>query len=612
MAASDYINNVYNDAKYYAGRAELYATTVASSVFGPNPDYLFGELTKGATSGGDTPNRIERLETQPNYNIAFTTQGSPDIATPLVNAPAVPQLSESLSNISDFSDVVIPDFLAAAPALNFPTEINLANPDAPSNKPSIDHVALPDAPVLDLPTLPTLADIPVPDDVNVVIPSFALTFEEQRPTAPINTFAHNEQEYNSNLLTSALDLLEQDIKEGGYGIDESGETAIWNRAKDRISRASEDERIEADTNLSSRGFTLPIGAQNALHARAAQNKTTKLAEVNSDIAIKHVDMRVQARQFAITTGLNAQQFLINFHNVVQERSLRANEILANLGIAHFNTNLAVYQAGLDTYRTKADVFRIELDAAKQSLDIYLARLEAARLKSQLNKDQIELYNAQYQAVEALINVYNTQLQAARVKAELEELKLRVYSEENKIFTAQLQADGQRIENYKALAQTEGLKMDAYRTQAQAYGAVLDGAKVRAGVQNDKISAQVKKSELKLKEYEANITTWDAQYRNALKNAEIVMQKHGVDVDKWRETQRLNMNKEELGLRSHDANIKNMVNVTNSNLDLYKLAIGSSLDMFGRVTGNIAKTADLQSDLATSQINALNMIAGVIE
>lgn len=606
MAAADFIDSVYQDAIYYANQASSYAGTVASATFAPASYDLLLQLTNGAKLDS-----IDKIESQPNYNPTFTPSASPYLGTPTVTAEVVPSLSADVSNISDFETVVFPDFEAVAPLLNFPDAVSLDDIDAPNNPPELESIGLTDTEYPDLPTLGDLTPIVLPDDVGLT-PSVDYDFVETRPIAPENAFAFNEQDYESTLLSTALELVEGDLANGGYGIREEDEIRLVNRAKDRISRASEAELMEADRNVSSKGFTLPSGAHNALAARAAQNKVGQLSEVNNEVYLNRSNLMVQARQFAITTGLNAEQYLMNFHQTTLERSLRVNQLIAEFGLSYFNANVAVYQMGLDAVRVQGEIFRDKLAASKQSLERFFAKLEKAKTTRQLDKDQIDMYQAQFSAIDALTNIHNNKISAARLRKEVQELKLSQYSEQNRWYATQLEAQGQKIQNFRALTEAETVKMEAYRVQAQAHNTVLDGAKIRSDIQRDKIAAQIEKANLQLREYEANITQWEKTYQAALNNAELVMKKHGIDVDKWRESQRLLFSKDELGLRSHDANVKNYINVAQTNYGLIKTAIGANLDFFGNVTSNIAKTADLQSNLATSSYNALNMIAGVIE
>lgn len=597
MAAQDIIDSVYTDAVISLDEAAAFANTLASLSYPSSINDIFL-----------SPN----INDQPNYNISYNVTAAPTTVTPTVTTPAVPVFDQSLSDIGTFADIAIPDFTQIAPELIFPAEVTLSDTALPNTRPELDNLEVPNAPTLTLPTLPTLANVVVPDDVNVVIPSFDYVFNMQRPVAPQNTFSFNEQVYNSTLLTSALNLLESDIENGGYGLRAEDELNIWNRGKDRISSAVETELDEVEGNIASRGFTLPTGAQNALIQRAIQNKTAQLSALNNEIAIKRADLYVQARQFAVTTGLNAQQFLMSFHNSVQERALSANRALADYGIAYFEANVRDYQNELERYKTEASIFESKLRAAISNIDIYRSRLEAARIKGQINQDAIELYNAQFRGVEALINIYNTQLQGVRVKAELQELKFRVYGEDIKAYLASLEADSRKVQNYKAMIDAQGAKVELYRAQTQAHNTILEGSRIKADIQNSKLQAEINQADLKLKSFNAELETWNNQYKNALSNAELLLRKHGIDVDQWRAENQIKLEEQTVRSRNHTSNIDNLVKTREFNLDKYKANINTILQVFDGLSKNFSEAARVNGQLATASYNALNAIAAVIE
>lgn len=597
MAAQDIIDSVYSDAVVSLNEAAAFANVLTSLNYPSSINDIFL-----------SPN----INDQPNYNVTYNISGAPITATPTVTNANVPIFDQALANIGAFQEIVIPDFTQVSPELIFPNEVALSDVDLPNTRPELDAIEVPNAPSLTIPTLPTLANVVVPDDVNVVIPTFDYTFDLQRPTAPTNTFSFNEQVYNSTLLNKALSLVESDIENGGYGLRAEDELNLWNRGKDRINNAVESELDEAEGNIASRGFSMPAGAQNALIQRATQNKTAQLSALNNEIAIKRADLYVQARQFAVTTGFNAQQFLMTFHNQVQERALSANRALADYGIAYFDASVRDYQNELERYRTEAGIFESKLRAALSSLDIYKSRLDAARIKGQINQDAIELYNAQFRGLEALTNIYNSQLQGVRVKAELQELKFRVYGEDIKAYLAALEADSRKVQNYKAMIDAQGAKVDLFRAQTQAHNTLLEGSKIKADIQNSRIQTEINQAELKLKAFGAKIETWTKQYQSTLSNAELLLRKHGIDVDQWRAENQIKLDEQEVRAKNHVSNIDNLVKTREFNVDKYKANINTILQVFDGISKNYAEAARVNGQLASASYNALNAIAAVIE
>lgn len=595
MAASDIVDAVYADAVSAVDAAATYADLIG-----------FVRLGDEARAVVDSP----AVPISTNYNVAFNIDAQPDVGTPSVAMRATPTLS-SLGTLS-FNEIVVPDFTEIAPELNFPAAVTVADIDAPNTRPTLDALTVPDSPDITYPTLPTLAQVVVPDDVNVVIPQFEYTFTMDRPTPPTQQFSFNEEIYSSTLLTGALALLQNDIDNGGYGLRAEDELNIWNRAKDRIAGATSTEQDEAERNIAARGFSMPPGSLNALIARSAQNKAGRMAEVNNELAIKRADLHVQARQFAITTGLNAQQFLIGFHANRMDRLLTANKYLADFGLQYYEANIRDFQAELDRYRTEATVFETKLRAALANLEVLRSKLEAARLKGQINQDQIELYNAQYRGVEALVNVYNTQLQGVRVKAELQDLKFRVYGEDIRAYVARLQAEGQKVTNYRELVNAETAKMTAFNAKVDAHNAILSGKRTSADIQKLRIDTERENAELKLKEFDAETRRWLNEYAQSVENARLILQKHGIDVGKWSDTQRLKLNEQDLRVNNQRSNVQNMLATYSFNLDKYKFTVDQVYKEYDLITKNVTNAAQVYGNLATASYNAVNAIAAIIE
>lgn len=554
--------------------------------------------------------RVPDIEVPAAIDFGEQNRTAPGVNNGTVGASSTPITPNT--TISNFTQLPIPEFTDVLPEINFPDAVSIRDIDAPDSRPYVEDITLPETPEFELPELPQLANVVVPDDVNTVIPVFEFEFDSTKPFVPTNTFSFNEQHYDSTLLTAALELLEGDIKNGGYGLDPDEERNLWDRAKDRISQASEQERMEAEKNLASRGFTLPTGAHNALAARAAQNKTAKLSEVNKDIAIKRADQLVQARQFSVTTGLNAQQFLINLHNAMQERLLNANRYLAQFGLEYYEASVRDFQLDLERYKTEASVFESRLRAAATNLDIYRAKLEAARIKGQINQDYLDLYNAQFKGIEALTNIYNTQLQGTKVQAELQELQFRVYGEDIKAYVAQLDAEGQKVQNYSALVQAETEKVGAFNAKVNAHNALLDGVKVAADIESRSIEAEIAQAEISLKEHSANIETWAREYEQSLATSKHLLEKSGIEVDAWYKSQVLNNNDKELQMRSHGANVENLVKQRRFNLDKHKFEVDTYLKTFDGISNNIVKAGSIYSNLASSAYGAINTIAAVVD
>jgi hypothetical protein len=146
-----------------------------------------------------------------------------------------------------------------------------------------------------------------------------------RPNAP--NFVWNEEKYVPSLLEDAKQIILSDLRNGGYGINPADEQALWQRAKDRESQNADNAINDYMRSMAARGFSIPSGAMMAGVQKVQQQSRGAISTVNRDISIKRADMYVQARQFAITNGLNAEQFMVNYYSSFAERTLNSIRIL---------------------------------------------------------------------------------------------------------------------------------------------------------------------------------------------------------------------------------------------------------------------------------------------
>jgi len=133
--------------------------------------------------------------------------------------------------------------------------------------------------------------------------------------------------YNSELLTTARGMLLSDLQNGGYGLDPRDEESLWNRAREREMQSSAASYLEFQRAIASRGFKVPSGAMIAGMQKIQQEARGKVSSINRDIAIKRADLYVQARQFAITTGLGVEQFLANYYTTFATREMEYIKLL---------------------------------------------------------------------------------------------------------------------------------------------------------------------------------------------------------------------------------------------------------------------------------------------
>lgn len=101
------------------------------------------------------------------------------------------------------------------------------------------------------------------------------------------------------LLESAQDWLAMAISQGGSGINATVEDQIWQRDRDRLTRAAASSSDEAVTEMAARGFPMPPGALNGRLMQIARERDSKIADQSRDRAIKTWEQEIENVKFAI-------------------------------------------------------------------------------------------------------------------------------------------------------------------------------------------------------------------------------------------------------------------------------------------------------------------------
>lgn len=602
MSAQDIID----DARVYA----------SSSLEGA--DAFIQALRDAATFGfaGTASGIIVPWVPSGDYLHGFSVSGAPAVSAPAVSATSpggvdVPGAAPEAS-VRDLVDVVVPDFTGVLPELNFPVVPSNALPSAPGAAPEFSAPAIPDRPTVSLPAVPVLADIAIPDAPSIEIPLFDTAAPLTEVDPPTERFVWAEAAYSSDLLDRATALLESDIENGGYGLDPRDEQRLWERERDRQLRNAEADIGELDRQMSSRGFSMPTGTHRAALATASQRAGEALSAASRDIAMKRADLYVQNRQFAITTGLNAEQFLIQYHAGMAERSLNAAKYLVDAGIALFNTQVEAANLRLRAYQTAAQVFETRVRAALANAEVFKTQIEAASLRVQVNRETIDLYRSQLDGVKALIDIYRTEMEAANVSAQIERIRLEAFREQVGAYAAQVRAKSDEFGMYEAAIRGEVARVDAFKSQVQAYGSQVDAARTRLSIGQEQVRTDIERGRLALETHQQNIVRYREVLSGTVQAAKILLEKQGVDVDVWARQNNLTAEREKLSLEAWRASKAHQ----NNQYSYYISWAKTMLEALANEAQLKVKAADsgvsIYSNIAAGAMSSLNMLASIAE
>ena len=510
----------------------------------------------------------------------------------------VPNVLNPAPVIAGLNAVTIPSFESVAPILNMPMRPDATLPDTPTGIPEFNAPSLPVKPTFTLPTLPEFNPVSIPSPPNIEIPFWNETAPQDDLLLPTAQFTWGETAYTSELLDSATSLLQSDLDSGGYGINPDDEQALWERARDREMTNADTAIQELQRNMASRGFSFPQGAMLAGMQKIQQQSRANVSSVGRDIALKRSELLLQARQFAITTGLNAEQFLISYHAGFAERALNAAKFTFEAGTILFDMQVKRFNAKLQLYQTTAQVYETQIRAALAKADIFRTQLESARLTVNINESVVDLYRAQLSGIESVINIYRTEMEAANINASIEKLKLEAFRERIEMYSTQVRAKSEEFRMYETAIRGELAKVDVYRTEVDAFNSRVNAAKTQKEVSRLDAQHQIEVGELRIKELGANLERFKSILSSNIQGAETILRKHGIDVEVWR------------------TNVDVAIKEANFELEKWQKELNTELDLMRVKIQERTAIANSDHQIATEGITAagrgLDMYQKIIE
>lgn len=491
--AQDFVDNKFNESTQYAKEAWESALSFVSDL-----------AEAGVINVPDASISLNAPE-DPIKEITAEPPSMPSLDLDMPSDPSVP-----LITAVEIGDVEIPLYDISVPDISWPSIPSITWPESPGDPPSMGEVSVPNAPSLTLPEPPTISDVTLPDPPSVDLP----TFEGEKPTddltPPGELFVYNEDQYSSQLKDEVYNKLVSDIQNGGTGLGEEAEEAIWQRGRDRLDVELERSFEEIDKGWAARGFMFPPGALLAARQRATEDINARKTDLNSDITVKQAELAWQQTQEIVKNGLAMEQMLINYTNAVADRAFQVARATAEFGLALYDAKVKKFQAKLEQYRVDAEVFRAKLEAALADLQVYRDKLQGAQIEADIQQRYVDLYNAQLGAVQTLVGIYQTEVQAAQTKADVEKTKLSAFGEQVRAYATEVEAKTSQYNAYNL--QNQGLlaQVQAYSEKVGAYRTRVDAARAEAETKAQQANVEIENNRLKVEQYKADLDGFRAK------------------------------------------------------------------------------------------------------
>lgn len=412
---------------------------------------------------------------------------APDFTVPVIDmpvpgtAPADPGiLSEAFPDLPaapqavDIGSLDVgepPGYDLAAPVLAdiaLPNPLDVVVPLAPV----IADVATPAEPDFTLPAVPTFIAINLPAAPTFDVPLFTDTLDDA-PSAPEAQLVWAEVAYASESLAALNDRLLTFVQGTRSALPPEVEAALVQRSVDEQAQAAIGAIDSAMNDAATRGFALAGGQVVRAVQTAVAAGIDKVVQVNRQTLTEQWKLEQANFHFAFTSAVQLETALIDLFNKVQERALDAAKFRADAQIQLFNARVQLYQADVQAFGAQADVFKTRLQAALAQLEIYKAELEGVKARGELNVQLAQQYSAQVEAVQTLAEVYKARVQAVTLAVQTNTVRTERYRAEVEAAAQVAKASASQVRGYVAQIQGEEAKVAAYAATVSGYASRVD-------------------------------------------------------------------------------------------------------------------------------------------
>jgi hypothetical protein len=555
------------------------------------------------------------ISTPIDFNMAY------DALQDLINnqLPPVPDFQDiddstvplpTLETLPDIVDVAIPDFSVPAPDVHFNDSPDWVDPGDIPGAPQINTYPPPDRPITTMPPDPVLTTVTIPTPQPLDMPTFDESLLDEDLLAPSNTFSFNEEVYASALKTAAYNGLLDEIQNGGYGLNSNDETLLFDRERERESKAGLASVEETKKQFAALGYALPPGALVAAVNKATHELLNKVSSINRDLGLKRSDLYWEGKKFTVQQAIQLESYLMNLHNSIQERALNAAKAQIEVVISIFNALVIRYKAKQERFVALAEVFKTKIQAELAKVEIYKAQMDGAKVEVEINRSQIALYSERIGAIKTQLEAYKTDVDAFRVLSEIEKIKIDIFRAEVEVYVASIQVKKLEFEAYESSIRGELAKVETYKAQAGAYSAIIDGKKAAIESQRSILAAYIEKNKGLIEIFTAQVAEIkdirDAQKTYLEAQADI----YKAEVSAFDAEVGALTKIYDVGIQARELEYRAQVQAITANVEIAKLWLEKVIKG-ATLLAELDKTkAELYGRLAAAAMSAMNINAGL--
>ena len=380
----------------------------------------------------------------PNLDTNITLPTAPTFNVQNFDAGTLPDkinLSDLIKDL-DLSDLQLPA-TPEAPILNLPTAPSMAAISVPLRPVIGDDIEIPNAPTIVIPELDAMEKIQLPDFKYEEIPVFDGKPPEFNLTIPDNIDALIsdasqvvKQDYYAFNTESAIKPLVLEIRSwldgshAGLGLPAAVETALFNRARERTSREIERSVQEAITEWASRGFSMPQGMLAKQVSDIRDNGKLAIADLNRDILIQSFDKQLEHIRFLTEQGMALEKMKQDMWLAYVSNTMELVKFQIDSKISVLNAQISIFNAQNSAFESLITVYKTKIEATISRISAYKAMLDAQAVIGQLNQQKVDVFKAKIEAVMTNVEVYKALVQGATARAGLGDAGTETIGAEN--------------------------------------------------------------------------------------------------------------------------------------------------------------------------------------
>lgn len=526
--------------------------------------------------------------------------------------PAFPHINTHL-NLAPVSPFEVPEptpFSVDAPNLtdfDAPAKFDRSAPTAPD----LPVREYPDAPDETIPAPPTLRELSLPDDPELIEVSFDMAVPEQLDDVPDAVFIFSEPDYVSSLLDRINGTLLGYLEGFATGLPPEIEQQIWDRARRRTSIATARLKAQLNRGWSASGWDMPGGDLQNKHYEAEQEAVNNDIAESRAIAIAQAELQQRNIQFALTTATQLEALLLQHHDNVQQRSLEAARYAVQSAVELHGLKVAEFNGNVELYKAVSQVVRDRMANELAKLEQFKAKLEGQKLIGELNQQDLSNYREQINAVVALFGLYDSKLRAVKMQLEGDALVLSRFDAEIKSFDSEIKAKSLEYDGFKAEQDAENNKTERFKALTAAHAEEMNAFRTLVDARKNKQDAEL----------EINQRIPLEVFKQRSESIRTLVQAESERLRALSDTAKTHAQIYETETRAESARIDAEVNVQENELkhliakadikiESLKANISSELSKLGLLSDAARAGSQVAAQLAAASLSAVNLSASI--